>query len=206
MSPERSNIQALVNAIREEAREEASRILANAQTEAESIRSQAQAQATAKREAILEQARQEAEILREHATAAAHLEAQTLVLKRREQLLERVFADTRQRLASILQRPDYEQIARYLLREAVKGLGADEVVVQADEETRKVLSDAALTKLERELGVRLRTGKPLIQSTGVIVETSDGHRLYDNRLETRLARMRDVLRAPVYRILMGEMP
>ena len=206
MSPEQNDIQALVSAIREEAKEEASRILASAQTDAEDIRSQAQAQAAARREAILEQARQEAETSREHATATAHLEAQTLVLKRREQLLEQAFADAHQRLASVLQRPDYERIAHHLVREAVERLGADEVVVQADAETSKMLSDAALAKLEGELGVRLRVGEPLVQSTGVIVETSDGHRRYDNTLETRLARMWDVLRTPVYRILMGEMP
>jgi V/A-type H+-transporting ATPase subunit E len=204
MSPERNDIQALVGAIREEVAGEAGQILANARTQAEGIRRQAQTQADAEREAILQRARQEAKALREHTAAAAHLEAQTLKLKRREQLLERAFAEARRQLASASQWPDYEQIAHRLVREAVERLGAAEVVVRVDEETRRVLSDEALAELGEELGVRLRDGEPLTRSGGAVVETPDGHRRYDNTLETRLARMRESLRTPVYHILMGE--
>jgi V/A-type H+-transporting ATPase subunit E len=205
MSPQRNDIQALVSAIREEVAGEAGQILADARTQAESIRRQAQTQADAERETILQRARQEAEALRDHTAAAARLEAQTLKLKRREQLLERAFAEARRQLAAAPQWPDYEQIVYRLVREAVERLGAAEVVVRADEETRRVLSDQALAKLGEELGVRLRSGEPLTRSSGAVVETPDGHRRYDNTLETRLARMRDVLRTPVYHILMGEM-
>jgi vacuolar-type H+-ATPase subunit E/Vma4 len=204
MSPERNDIQALIGAIREEVAGEAGQILADARAQAESIRSQAQTQADAERETILQRARQEAEVLREQTAATAHMEAQTLKLKRREQLLERAFSEARQQLASAPQWPDYEQIVHRLVCEAVEQLGADEVVVRADEETRRVLSDEALADLGKELGVRLRSGEPLTRSSGVVVETPDAHRRYDNRLETRLARMREGLRTLVYRILMGE--
>jgi vacuolar-type H+-ATPase subunit E/Vma4 len=206
MSPEQSDIQALESTIMEEAREEASQILADAQAQAESIQQQAQAQADAEREVILQRAREEAKALREHAAAAAQLEAQTLKLKRREQLLERTFADARRELASVPQWLDYEQIAHRLVYEALENLGADEVLVRADEGTRRVLGDEVLADLGRGLGVHMRIGEPLTQSTGVVLETPDGHRRYDNTLETRLARMRDALRTPVYRVLMGETP
>jgi V/A-type H+-transporting ATPase subunit E len=206
MSPERAGIQALKSAIMAEATEEVSTILAEAQARAESISQQAQTQAGAEGEAILQRARGEAKALREHTIATAQLEAQTLRLKRREQLLERAFADARQQLSAVPQSPDYAQIASRLLREAVERLGVDEVVVRADEETRRVFGDRALADIGGELGVRLRAGEPLARSTGVVLETPDGHLRYDNTLETRLARMRDVLRTPVYHILMGETP
>jgi vacuolar-type H+-ATPase subunit E/Vma4 len=90
------------------------------------------------------------------------------------------------------------------VREAVAHLGTDEALVRADVETRKVLNDEVLVDLGRELGVRLRAGEPLAQSTGIVLETPDGHRRYDNTLETRITRMWDGLRTPVYHILMGE--
>ncbi len=235
--PEYNDIQTLERAIIGDAKEETEQILADAQARAEDIRQQAETQANAKREAILQRAQQEAEILRSHAAAAAQLEAQTLRLKRREQLLERVFAGARQQLASAPQWPDYEQIARRLVREAVERLGADEVLVRADENTRRVLDDKALADLGKALppvggtegerfppvggtererfppvggieggGVRLRVGEPLARGTGIVLETPDGHRRYDNTLETRLARMQNILRASVYHILMGEEP
>ncbi len=201
---EQNDIQALKRAIIGDAREEADQMLADAQAKAEDIRAQAQAQANARRDEILQRARQEAEALHSHAAAAAQLEAQTLRLKRREQLLERVFAEARRQLASAPQWPDYEQIARRLVHEAVERLGADEVLVRADEGTQRVLGDKMLADLRKELGVDLRIGAPLTRGTGLVLETPDGHRRYDNTLETRLARMQDGLRAPVYHILMGE--
>ncbi len=210
---EYSDIQALERAIIGDAKEETEHILDDARARAEGIRAQAQAQADARREAILQRARQGAETVRSNAAAAAQLDARTLKLKRREQLLERVFADARRQLASAPGWPDYEQIARHLVREAAERLGADEVLVRADERTRRVLSDDVLADLGKDLppvggteggGVRLQAGEPLARGTGVVLETIDGHRRYDNTLETRLSRMQDGLRAPVYHILMGE--
>jgi len=203
-SPERSNIQALKRAIIGDAKEEMEQILADARAKAEDTRRQAEEQAKAKRKVILQRAQREAETLHSHAAAAAQLEAQTLRLKRREQLLERVFASARQQLASAPQWPDYEQIVRHMVREAVKRLGADEVLVRADERTRRVLGDDVLADLGKETGVHLRASDPLAQGTGLVLETPDGHRRYDNTLETRLARMQNGLRTPVYHILMGE--
>lgn len=198
------HIKALQQAIMEDAVGEAEQILAEAHARAEAIRAEAEAQADAEREMRLQRARQAAETVRGQVVAAAQIEAQTIRLKRREQLLECVFDEARRQLADAPRWPDYPEIARRLAREAVEMLGADEVLVRADLATRRVLDDGALAELAQELGVRLSTGESLNRGTGVVVETADGHRRYDNTLETRLARMRDALRAPVYRILAGE--
>jgi len=195
---------ALRDAILEEAKGEARQILADAENQATSIQKRVQAETDAEREAILQRAQEEAEELRSHAAAVAQLEAQTLKLKRREQLLERVFANTRQRLTSAPQWPNYRQIVHDLVREAIKRLNVDEATVQADKETQQLLDDEMLDVLEKESGAHLHIGESLNEGTGVVLETLDGHRRYDNTLETRLARMQDELRAPVYHILMGE--
>lgn len=204
MSLELDNIQALESAIMDEAREEARQILADAEAQAGQIHQQAEAQANDEREAILQRAQREAEMLHSQAAATAQLEARTLKLKRREQLLERVFTSARQELATAPQWPDYEQVVRRLVREAVEHLGADEVVVRVDQETQKIINDDILAEIGQALGVQIYAGEPLSQSTGVELATPDGHRRYDNTLQTRLARKQDALRAPVYRILMGE--
>ena len=198
---------ALERAIKEQARKEAHQILVDAQDHVERIRVQAQARADAEREAILRQAREEDQALRSHATAAARMGAHTLKLKRRELLLERVFDAVRQQLSSAPDWPDYEQILHRLLREAVHSLGTSEaLVLHADERTRQLLDEDKLDNLMQELGVRLRIGAPLPQGTGVVLETPDGHRRYDNTLEHRLVRMQETLRTPVYHILMGGKP
>jgi V/A-type H+-transporting ATPase subunit E len=213
MSPEQLEIRAsgaeagLERAIKEQAQKEARQILNDAQAQVERIRGRAQARADAEREAILARAREEDQALRSHAAAAARLGAHTLKLKRRELLLDRVFDNIRQQLASAPDWPDYQQIVRRLLHEAVHSLGTNEtLVLRADERTRQLLDESTLANLAQELGVRLRVGTPLPQGTGVVLETLDGHRRYDNTLEHRLARMRETLRTPVYHILMGGEP
>ena len=60
------------------------------------------------------------------------------------------------------------------------------------------------SRVSRDMKVKAKLGEPLKQGTGLIVETEDGRRQYDNTLETRLGRLQDTLRSPVYHLLMGE--
>jgi vacuolar-type H+-ATPase subunit E/Vma4 len=119
-------------------------------------------------------------------------------------LLERTFAAARDGLPTITERPDYPQIVRALAREGARNLGVQEAIVRTDERTRVGMTDDVLAELGQELSARLRAGEPLGQGNGVLLETPDGHRRFDNTLETRLARLQEGLRTPVYRILMGE--
>ncbi|NLF01626.1 MAG: hypothetical protein GX601_11685 [Anaerolineales bacterium] len=203
MSPGQSNIEALERVILEEANEDARRILNEAQARAEQVQRQAQTEASAEQETILRRARQEAETVRSHAVAIAQRDAQGLRLRRREQLLERAFVVARQHIPAIVDRPDYARVVRELVREGLQNLGADEVVIRADERTQQALTDEMLAEMSRGLGVRLRIGEPLSRGTGVLMETADGHRRFDNTFEARLARMQEALRTRVYQILMG---
>ena len=132
------------------------------------------------------------------------MKARTLELEQREKLLEQVFGTARQQLDSVQKSTDYEKTAQRLLNEALVRLGAAKVVVRADATTQKLFSAAVLEKISKELNIQMKLGEPLKQGTGVVVETEDGRRQYDNTLETRLARLQDTLRSPVFHLLMGE--
>lgn len=200
------NLQALQQAIMEDARAEAQQIVENAQVQAQALFHEAEAQVKSEGDAILERANKEVEMLRSQSAASARIEAQKLKLQRREELLRRVFASVRERLANAPQWPDYDQIVRYLVQDAVEHMDTDNALVRSDPQTRKVLTNEVLADLASELGIYLRAGDPLKRGTGVMVETPDGHRRYDNTLETRLARLQNNLRNTVYHILSGEMP
>lgn len=193
--------QAVISQVRAEARE----ILEEAVSEAESLRQEAKREAESKRAALLRQARDEAETLREQAVAEAKIRAQRVKLSRREEQLDRVLDAARRRLCSAPEWRDYPQIVRRLAREAVERLDAEEAVIRVDERTHQAFGDRLselLRSLEQETEVlQLTIGEPLRERTGVVVQTPDGHRRYDNTLEARLARMEETLRAPVYRIL-----
>ncbi|MCD6290907.1 MAG: hypothetical protein J7M34_10430 [Anaerolineae bacterium] len=149
-------------------------------------------------------AQREAEDIRNQAIAAAQLQAQMLRLQHREGLLDRVFKAAREKLTTIPQWSDYDQIVHHLAVEAIARLGAPEVRIRADERTMSLLTEDTLAAIAKETGVQVQLGEKLERGTGVIVETPDGHRQYDNTLETRLDRQQEALRPLVYRLLMGE--
>ena len=206
MSARYGDIRSLEAVITTEARQDASKITAETQSHIESIKRQALERAETQRKAILKQAREKAETLQSQAITSAQLEAQALKLERREALLARVMSEARRGLADVAEGPDYVQVVRRLIREGTEVLGAESLVIQADEKTRRILDEQVMTDLEKDLAVQLEQGEPLERGTGVVLVAADGHRRYDNTLETRLSRMQAALRTPVYHILMGETP
>jgi vacuolar-type H+-ATPase subunit E/Vma4 len=204
MKPTDENIKVLSNAVLRDAHSDAEQILAEAQAKADEIRQRIQEQAEEERAKILERAKDDAERIRRQAISTTQLKARTMQLEQREKLLSNVFATAQQKLSSVQRSNDYEEIAQRLLKEALVQLRANAVKVRADEVTQRAFTDSMLKKLSDELNVQIRLDEPLKQGIGVVVETEDGHRQYDNTFETRLKRMQDTLRTPVYRILVGE--
>jgi vacuolar-type H+-ATPase subunit E/Vma4 len=198
------SIEALSRAVLKKAHADAEQVLADARAKADAVREHARQQAEKEREKILGHARQKAERIRSQGIAAAQLKARTLKLEQREKLLDDVFNAVRQRLPTVQQWTDYDQVVRQLVREAVVQLKAKGGRIWADGRAREILSEEALADLSKELGVQLQLGEPLRQGVGVIARTPDGHREYDNTLGARLNRWQDELRFSVYHLLMGE--
>jgi V/A-type H+/Na+-transporting ATPase subunit E len=204
MKSEDSNIETLTQEVLREAQSDADQVLAKAMEKSEDIRQSAFQQAEASRAQILEQANREAQRIHCEAISTAQLKARTLQLEQREKLLDEVFDAAQQQLPSIPQGTDYEQIACRLLREALSQLGSEQAVIHADEKTGKYLTKEVVKRISKELGVKAQLGNTLEHGIGVIAETADSHRKFDNTLETRLARFRDTLRLSVYHLLEGE--
>jgi vacuolar-type H+-ATPase subunit E/Vma4 len=204
MKSEDESIQALTRAVQSRAKEDAEQVLADAQAKADSFQQRGREESAAERRKILAQAEQDAQRIRSQAVATTQMKARTLKLASREKLLDRAFEAARKQLASIPQRPDYDRVLRRMLREALAHLETDAVRIQADDRTRQLLTDPWLADMSKETGVRLQLGPGLKQGMGIVVETADGHRQFDNTLETRMRRMRDRLRTPVYKLLEGE--
>ena len=204
MSLNEGNIELLTQAVLNEARADADRLLAEARSKADSIRRQAQEQARLERQAILERATQDADRIRRQATATAEIKARMLQLEHREKLLADVFEAARKELPGVQKWKEYHEIATLLLREALLHLGAEAASVHADGLTSRLLTKKKLETIGKELNMKLSLKKSLEEVTGVLVETPDGRKHYDNTLDTRLDLMQSTLRSPVYHILMGE--
>ena len=206
MKTEVEDIEMLERAILSEARDAAEQIKSEAQQKAEAIRKRAQEQADQERKAILDQAQQEVDRLRGQAVATAQLKSRSVELAHREQLLEGVFKAVKEKLPEVQKRPDYDQIATMLLREALVQLRVNKAEVRADKTTQGILEKKALSDISKELNGQFTMGDPLEEGIGIVVDAADGKLHYDNTLETRLDRLQSTLRASVYKVSMGEKP
>ena len=206
MNTKVQDIEMLERAILTEARDEAEQIKAQAKEKAEAIRKRAQEQAEQERKAILERAREDVERFRGQAIATAQLKARSLQLGKREELLDRIFKTVREKLPEIQKRPDYDQIAALLLREALVQLRVNKAEIRADKTTQNILEKKALGEISKELNGQFTFGGAFEEGTGVIVDAADGKLHYDNTLETRLHRLESSLRSSVYKVLIGEKP
>ncbi len=203
MKTEQQN-ETLSETILNEARAEADQILAETQVRAEAIRQQAVERAAAERKAIIDRGAQEVARLRSQAISTAQLKARTSELEHREKLLNEVFQAARQKLRAVQQQPNYLQVTRRMLSEAMTSLRSNAVKVYADQVTASILSGPVLADLSSEYQAAIQVGEAVSQNTGMVVETADGHLNFDNTLETRLDRMQSTLRYPVYQLLVGE--
>jgi vacuolar-type H+-ATPase subunit E/Vma4 len=206
MNTQVNDIEMLERAILSEARDAAEQIKAEASQKAEAIRKRAQEQAEQERKAILERAQQDEDRLRGQAAATAQLKVRSAQLAHREQLLDRVFKTVKEKLSEVQKRPDYDQIAALLLREALVQLRVNKAEIRADKTTQSFLEKSALAEISKELNGQFTFGEALEDGIGVVVGAADGKLNYDNTLETRLNRLQGTLRASVYKILMGEKP
>jgi len=206
MNTQVEDIEMLERAILSEARDEADQIKAEAKEKVDAIRKRAQERAEAEGRAILDAARQDVERLRGQAVATAQLKARSAQLAHREQLLDRVFKTVKEKLPEVQKRPDYDQIAAMLLREALVQLRVNKAEIRADKVTQNSLEKSALGEISKELKGQFTMGPALEEGIGVIVNAADGKLHYDNTLETRLNRLQSTLRASVNKVLLGEKP
>jgi vacuolar-type H+-ATPase subunit E/Vma4 len=204
MAVEAETLQSFSEAVRSRAQADADRVLAGARAKADGIRARGRETAGREREAILADARKKAKRIHDQAVAGARLQAEMRRLAAREKLLADVFAAARAQLAGVNRRPDYDRVLRALLRDALAGMETDAASVRADPQARAILTGGWLEKMSQETGVRLTLGPELQQGTGLILESGDGRRQFDNTLETRLERMQYRLRAGAFRLLAGE--
>lgn len=198
------DLDTLREAVKAEAERDRQHVLAAAQAEAQRILDTAQAEAKAEAERLVSVATRQAAELKQQAMGAAQLEARALLARKREALLDAVFAEAAEQLAHPETIADYADLVPGLIADAASHItGADVLIIHADAYTVKLVSETVLAQLEADLGLHFVLGDALEDAVGVVVTSGDGRLRYDNTLGARLERSRPVLRPLVYRILVG---
>lgn len=190
----------------DEAHREAERIVRRAREQAAKALTAVRSEMETLREKRLAEARREADAQARVVGAAARLERRRRWLALREAgfetLFDRVLADLENGVGI-----DPDRSLRELLREALEAVGPGPVVVRLSPRSAGCLSEQAIADVQRQAfgpGAAGASFQRLVDAAlrpGVVVESADGTRRFDNTYATRLERLREPLRALLARDL-----
>ncbi|MEE4195007.1 MAG: V-type ATP synthase subunit E family protein [Anaerolineae bacterium] len=199
-----SNIQDLSRTVLRSAEQEAQKVLSEAEEKANQIRKIAEQEREDAYHQVIAKALKEADFIRNKNRATVEAEVQMDWLVKREALINDVFDHSFAALHTIVDQENYQQVILGLVAEAIFQINDDTVILHLDEKADQLVDDDRLQEMAEQYHVTLQRGDVLKDRYGVIAQTVDGHRQFDNTLQTRLERMKGKLRMPVYQILMGE--
>lgn len=190
-------VEAMREAILEDAARRRTEILAHAHEQADELLARASLEAAQVRLELLESARIEAERCRGRILAGVPIEAGRLRSARIERELDGIRDEVRRKLAAV----DLRSVARALAADAVRCLDGEVFVIKLfhafdelddAELSRQIASDVGRRPLSIAIQLEARAG-----DGGAVVEDPDGHRVWDNRLQVRLDRLWPELRRQI---------
>ncbi|MBI3975619.1 MAG: hypothetical protein HY334_04430 [Armatimonadetes bacterium] len=188
----------LITLLEREAAAERERLLGEARQQAEEIRAAARAEAQQLVDGQRE--RQEAALraARVRAQSTAQLQAQALVLERKDQALAEVFRRATEALEAVVRdRARYGQVLERLIGEGAAGFGGHLLIEAHPDEVDLVRSAARRHTLDAEV----RAAEDL--RGGVRLTSPDGRTIVLNTFASRLERARPTLGSEVARVLWG---
>ncbi|MCD6480136.1 hypothetical protein J7L65_05060 [Candidatus Bathyarchaeota archaeon] len=182
-------------------RERAEKILRDAEEEARRIREEAERR-------IKEMIESRVKTLRDRIIGEAEMEGRRRLMEEREKLISSVFDAAEARLREIAEKggEEYSALLKRLILEAVEKIGGSSFTIYGNDRDRAILKQL-IKEIEGEMKKEgRRISLSLAEDSaehvgGVIVESGDGTKLYNNTLEGRIMRARRLLRAEVAKAL-----
>lgn len=141
---------------------------------------------------ILADGKKEADKLQKQISGSAALEARNKQLLLVEDSVEKVFTKAIEKLNDLVRNEDYTKLLTQLLDESVKGLSTSNVIVECNSKDKSVVQ-SILSKF---------SGATLSSNTinclgGVIVKSKDGSMSLDNTIDTRIERLKPLIRKDI---------
>lgn len=189
-------------------------IVEDAQKTAETVLKEAEAAAEVKRKSAREEMakidaffaeKTESEKQRVEKSSRNNIEMENrrTALVLREQVIADSIQEAVEKVKEFASSPQYKDVMRQLLTEAVYGIGKPDLIVSISAAEANVVTQLALDQwaqeLSKEIGVSLKLElAPLrLRKQGIMLSDREGRVVYDNLFETRLIRYQSEIRKAV---------
>jgi len=159
----------------------------------------------AERTRIVESAKKQAENLKRQIVGSGRLAARNQELLMIENAVNNAFEEARKKLAASGGRDSYKALMSTIVEESVSSVGSGEVVIECNkndaELIRKILSD--LQKKNPKVQAKV-SDRSIDTLGGIRVKSADGTMTYDNTLDSRIERLKPLIRKNIAQMLRGE--
>ncbi|AIC16549.1 archaeal A1A0-type ATP synthase, subunit E [Nitrososphaera viennensis EN76] len=159
----------------------------------------------AERARIIESAKKQAENLKRQIVGSSRLSARNKELLMIETDVNEAFERAKAWLASSSKDDSYRSLLARVVEESIPSVGSDDVIVECNkndaEQVKKIVAD--LSKKNPKLKARV-SDQPINAIGGVRVKSADGTMSFDNTLDSRIERLKPLIRKNIARMLRGE--
>ena len=158
----------------------------------------------AERTKIIESAKKQAENLKRQIVGSSRLSARNKELLMIESSVNEAFERSRSWLANSGKDEAYRTLMAQIIEESLPSVGSDEVIIECTkndaELVKKIVADVSKRS---KIKVRV-SDQPINAIGGIKVKSGDGTMTFDNTLDSRVERLKPLIRKNIARMLRGE--
>ncbi len=158
----------------------------------------------AERTRIIESAKKQAENLKRQIVGSSRLAARNQELLMIENAVNNAFEEARKKLAASGGKDSYRTLMASLVEESVSSVGSDEVVVECNRNDAELVSKILADLQKKNPRIKAKVSDQHIEVIGGIrVKSADGSMTYDNTIDSRIERLKPLIRKNIAQILRG---
>ena len=158
----------------------------------------------AERTRIVEAAKKQAENLKRQVVGSSRLAARNQELLMIENAVNNAFEQARKKLVSSGDKDSYKALMSSIVEDSVSSVGTGEVTVEsnkADSElVKKIVADVSKKNSKIKITV---AAQPIDVIGGIRVKSGDGSMTYDNTIDSRIERLKPLIRKNIVQVLRG---
>ncbi|WP_131006820.1 V-type ATP synthase subunit E family protein [Methanofervidicoccus abyssi] len=200
-------VDEIVSKILEDANKEAEKIKEDAQVEASKILDDARKEAEKRKNEILKKGEKEAEMVKNRIIAEAKLKVRKKMLIKREELIEKAIKKLREDLIKLPEKEEYNTLLLKLIIEGIVAIGEEEVFIDLNKRDYEIINSKIMWTIESEMGkllnksVIVRKGNIVDIVGGCIVKSKNGSKICDNSLEAVFERNLENIKEKIAELL-----
>lgn len=211
MEPQEQDKAALISDIESDARVEAEGIVKEAENQAAQKGRYVRKQVESILNDARAKAREQAEAIEKKAVRDAQREAKKKLMLHKAAVVREVMDRVEQRLASMVECPEYRSVLINWIVEAGVGLGTEKAEVNASEKERALIDAALLAEAAEK--IHAATGQQVVlalsasaplPAQGVFLTAADGRTAFNNQAKTRILRSQRKIEAMIYDSLFAD--